>query len=769
MICSVFSVLFKTEPVRSETGIAQPAQLISGGEVFSRKGDFEQAILAWNKALSLLNPNTESGIYLDTVIHLADAYQSVGYHLKGLTTLRKALPIAEKNNDGRRSALFFSTLADIHLALGNENQAIEYTQKSLDEARSAKDPRTLATVLINAGNTLVVIDDYEGAMAAYSESLDIIEDTLKNGSDLKIKVLTNSVYASFFSQSYDDTIALANYALTEIEKTENTHDKAGSLITLSLVIQRIANSFPEPDKDLTRLTWAALNKARETAEGLNDLRMLSYACGYMGELYESEGRYSEALKLTRRAIFFAQQGDFSDILYLWQWQAGSHFKAQGKKDKAARAYQQAVSTLNPIRHELFSGYRRKQDTFNKKIRPVYLELAGLYLEQAEAIRSQETGKKKQAAYEEKLKAARDTMELLKTAELEDFFEDECVTALRAKSLTLDRTPPGAAIIYPIILSDKLALLLTLPDSINHISVPVDSMAIEDIVSRYRWQLQNRMNNRFLYGAEILYDWIIRPMEKILEQKAITTLIIAPDGALRKIPLSTLYDGNQYLVEKYAMAIIPAISLTDPEPFQNEDAEILLSGLSEGRQGFSPLPSVVPELRDIKEIMDGKVVLKDKEFTVENLTDEFKNREYTILHLATHGVFGGTPQASFLLNYETKLNMDDLEELISISRFRENPVELLTLSACQTALGNERAALGLAGVAVKAGVRSAVATLWYVDDEATSLAVREFYRQLKKPGMSKAKALQNAQKKLISQPRYWHPLYWAPFLLIGNWM
>ncbi|MCP4216559.1 MAG: CHAT domain-containing protein, partial [bacterium] len=112
---------------------------------------------------------------------------------------------------------------------------------------------------------------------------------------------------------------------------------------------------------------------------------------------------------------------------------------------------------------------------------------------------------------------------------------------------------------------------------------------------------------------------------------------------------------------------------------------------------------------------------------------------------------------------------DLEALVSDATACGNSIDLLTLSACQTALGNERAALGLAGVAVTAGVKSTLATLWYVDDEATPLAIREFYRQLKTPGTTKAKALQNTQKKLIANPRYWHPLYWAPFVLIGNSM
>ncbi len=141
----------------------------------------------------------------------------------------------------------------------------------------------------------------------------------------------------------------------------------------------------------------------------------------------------------------------------------------------------------------------------------------------------------------------------------------------------------------------------------------------------------------------------------------------------------------------------------------------------------------------------------------------------IVHMATHGVFGETPEETFLLTYDDRLTMDILEILIGLGKFRGKKVELLTLSACQTALGDERAAPGLGGAAVKAGVGSVLATLWYVNDESTSLAVREFYRQLKIPGISKAKALQNAQKKLIEKDRYWHPVYWAPFLLIGNWM
>jgi CHAT domain-containing protein len=140
-----------------------------------------------------------------------------------------------------------------------------------------------------------------------------------------------------------------------------------------------------------------------------------------------------------------------------------------------------------------------------------------------------------------------------------------------------------------------------------------------------------------------------------------------------------------------------------------------------------------------------------------------------VHIATHGKFERYPEDSFLLTFDDKLNMDQLNQLIGLYRFRDEPLELLTLSACETAAGDDRAALGLAGLAIKAGARSALATLWFINDEASSVLVAEFYRQLLDPTISKAVALQRAQMKLIQDPAYRHPTYWAPFLLLNNWL
>ena len=175
-----------------------------------------------------------------------------------------------------------------------------------------------------------------------------------------------------------------------------------------------------------------------------------------------------------------------------------------------------------------------------------------------------------------------------------------------------------------------------------------------------------------------------------------------------------------------------------------------------------------ELQTISKLYDSKV-FQDKEFTNSNIEMALKSAAYNIVHIASHGQFDSDPQKTFLLTYNDKLSMNQLEKIIGQSQFREKAVELLTLSACQTAVGDDRAALGLAGIAIKAGARSAVASLWAVSDEATSHLMIEFYRQLLVPANSKAKALQKAQQKLLTDDRFNHPAYWAPFILIGNWL
>jgi len=227
-----------------------------------------------------------------------------------------------------------------------------------------------------------------------------------------------------------------------------------------------------------------------------------------------------------------------------------------------------------------------------------------------------------------------------------------------------------------------------------------------------------------------------------------------------------------------VAVAPGLSLVDPKSIERGKVHLLLNGLTKavsltndtGKvQNFPALNFDAGELQSI-DASNRCDTLVDEGFTLAKLNHKLTDEQYSIIHIASHGQFDKDVKNTFVLTYDSKLTLNDLEALIRPSQYRGRPVELLVLSACQTAAGDDRAALGLAGVAVKAGARSALATLWFVNDQSTSTLITEVYNQLRQtPPVSKAKALQAAQTKLLSDRRYRHPCYWSPYLIIGNWL
>ncbi|MDM8536894.1 CHAT domain-containing protein [Desulfobacterales bacterium HSG17] len=732
---------------------------------FLEKGDFEKAAQYWEAAAGLLKDKKTLSLYTDIVIRLAHARQALGDYSGALSVLQKHLSHADEINNQRQKALFFNRLGNMWLSAGSIEQSIYYLLKAEDIAIEAKDSYALASIMNNIGNTLVRKGDNHDAEAAYSECLDVIKmaenaENINFLPDLKSSVLINLFrIKKQNSRQKDELIALKNKAAIAVNQLPDSHIKAANLVSLALAVR--VYSINE--------TMQLLEKAEQIADKLDDFRVRANASGYLGQIFELKSNLPKALALSRKAVFFAQQGNSPEILYYWQRQMGRIFNTLGKTKEAISAYKESVNTLTPVRTRLIS----QKNVFQSKIKPVYLELAGLLLKEAENI---ERG----IEQEKQLRQASQILDLLKTVELQEFFQDECVADRLNTTSVEEQITPGAAVIYPIPFPDSLVLLVIMKNQIRQIRVPVSSSQLEGIVKRFRRQLQYGLKEEFLKDAIQLYSWLISPVEKFLTSEKpnekpnekIDTLIIAPDGVLRLIPFSALHNGKNFLIESYALCVVPALTLTEFKPEFNQgekqDLQILLEGLSQARQGFSPLPNVKKELQGIMELMGGRVLL-DENYTIENFKKELKAEHYSIVHMATHGVFGSNAAETFLLTHDGKLTMDLIEQIFSQTREQGKTVDLLTLSACQTALGDERAAFGLAGIAVKAGVTSAIATLWSVEDEAASLIMGEFYKELKLAGMTKAKAMQNAQKQLISQNRYRHPAFWASFLLIGNWM
>jgi CHAT domain-containing protein len=266
----------------------------------------------------------------------------------------------------------------------------------------------------------------------------------------------------------------------------------------------------------------------------------------------------------------------------------------------------------------------------------------------------------------------------------------------------------------------------------------------------------------------LYEWLIAPVVADLRRDKVTTLIFVPDGPLRGIPPAALYDGKRFLIEEFSVSTTLGLTLTSPRPIARDSVRVLAGGLTVSRDGFSQMPGVAAELDEVARIYES-TELRDDKFRVDSVTDELSAGNYSVVHIATHGQFNRDFHKSFLLAYDGRITMDALEQMVGLRRFQNEPVELLMLSACETAAGDDQAALGLAGVALKAGARSAVATLWSVYDEATAQLVGTFYERLQDKNLSKAEALRQAQLGLLRDPRYAHPAVWSPFLLLGNWL
>jgi CHAT domain-containing protein len=272
----------------------------------------------------------------------------------------------------------------------------------------------------------------------------------------------------------------------------------------------------------------------------------------------------------------------------------------------------------------------------------------------------------------------------------------------------------------------------------------------------------------LQPLQQLYDWLIRPIEADLVANNIKTLVFVPDGALRNIPTAVLHDGKNYLVETYNLAIAPSLQLIDPQPLTQTNRELLLAGLTEARQGFTPLPGVKSELESIQTVFPAQILLNDF-FTELNFDTVVNTSPYQLIHLATHGQFSSRAEDTFILTWDDRININELNSLIRSDRQQIRPIELLVLSACQTASGDKQAALGLAGIAVRAGARSTIASLWDVSDESTTLLMSYFYQELANRNLSKAETLRRAQLKVLQSEKFSHPYFWSAFILVGNWL
>ena len=352
-----------------------------------------------------------------------------------------------------------------------------------------------------------------------------------------------------------------------------------------------------------------------------------------------------------------------------------------------------------------------------------------------------------------------------------------------------------ALIYIDIHSDRLELILIPPTGSPIIEVlpEVTEKKLFRVVKEFRQTTTDpleRQNTNYLASAQQLHQWMIAPLSTSLEELEVDSLMFSMAEGLRSLPVAALHDGNRFLVEEYNISLIPSFSLIENQYEPLADAQVLAMGASEFNDRiYPPLPAVPLEIATIVPTLWPGQSFLNKEFTVNKL--KRRNRlAFQVIHLATHAEFQkGSPNNSYIQFRKRRLKMSELAKL----DWGNPPVELLVLSACRTAIGDREAELGFAGLTIQAGVKSALASLWYVSDQGTLGLMTEFYHHLREASI-KAEALQKAQVAML-RGEVWieggelrnlrggillppeldpledrtlsHPYYWAGFTMIGS--
>jgi len=626
------------------------------------------------------------------------------------------------------------------------------------DSAAAPEPATAAGKALARGNELARAGEHEAALAAYQEA----ERTAQAEAEPRLASLARANAARAAIEAGHTTQASAELAAVseEISAFRDPATRAHLLIHLARSYRLLAERVPSADNARARAA-ELLTQAAEIAAEAKDERQRSYALGYLAELYEQEGRLPDAQSLGQRALRAGTLADAPDAVYRWQWLLGRLQQAQGETEAALASYRAAATTVSQLRRELALSPVDFRDVLGQDQNELYLELVDLLLR---ASAGEADASRRQALLVE----ARNTLELQKNDELRDYFRDECLAVFQD---TAPDSIPGALVIYPVPLPDRLEIIVGGAGGLQRFATPVDRETLRAEVRALRRELSDRTSLDYELHAETLYEWIVRPLEPMLASTAPETLVFVPSGMLRTIPMGALRDpdSDHFLVQDYPIAIIPSLTLTDPRPIERGGVKLLAAGLSESVSGYAALRNVDRELEAVEASFPSRSLVNDQ-FVADRFEREVQARPFGIVHIASHGEFADDPSESFLLTYDGKLSMDRLARAVATSQFRqEQPLELLTLSACETAAGNDRAALGLAGIAVRSGARSALATLWAVEDRAASDLMIEFYRQLQDPEVSRAKALQRAQLKLLTLPVFQHPGYWSPFVLINSWL
>ncbi len=829
---------------RSPHSVCKIEELYQIGNQDRELGQYSQAIEHYQQALKLIqqpdnqsleNPSQTARIFNN----LGATYLLLGQFIPALAAQQQALILRQRSHDSLGEAQTLSNLAAIYHNLGQYPQALEAHQQALSRFQALGDRKATADTLSNLGLTYDSLGQYPQALVLHRQVLEMrnqLGDLQGKGTALHNLGLTYR-HLKQYAKALD-------YYQQALAIRQQLNDRIGMGETLD----NIGDSYEKLGQYPPALT--ALQQANTIAQTLgrrdNEADILDTMATVYRRLNQPDQafiRYQQALVIQRE--IGSRASERRTLSHL-----GDFFKAQ-QPALAIVFYKQSVNVTEAIRKQLQLLSREQQESYTKTVATTYRSLADLLLAQGRILEAQQvlellkveeirlfTREAKTSqnpsqiafspaevsivnqhgsliAFGQKIYQCKQTQcpqlsqlndelqaltaqynqtiaslnPLLRKRRAEDdSFLDP--TKLLVKSKAIVESQPGTVLVYPLVLKDKIWLVLVAKGGIlKTVQIPVTETQLGETVLLFRQLLQSPLSSSKDVKAtgKVLYDWLIKPLATELDANQIQHLVFSLDRVTRYIPMSALFDGNQYVIEKYRISTILSADLTDMRdrsPLDTRSTSVLGLGVSNAVADFSALPNVPMELaaivkqlpQETQGIYPGQKFL-NQSFDFRTLRDHLLGHK--ILHIATHAQFvPGRPEDSFLLlGSGAKLTIPEIQTLQDL-----NDVQLVVLSACSTALGGpDQDGIEISGISsyfLNAGAKAVMASLWTVDDASTSQLMKTFYNQLATESSNhrtKSEALRQAQLSLLlkrssgepSNADFTHPYFWAPFVLIGN--
>ena len=747
----------------------QTAQILNEqGQQQLEQGDAEAALNTWKQAEAAYQKAKDENGVIGSKLNQSQALQALGRYSLAEQLLTQLRETIKNKPDSELKATVYRSFGEILRIVGDLKQSEKILGESLSIAQSLKADAAVVATQISLGNTAFAqvkraqaVNDPQTVEAETKKAINFYHSAIEQVTFAQIKLQAQLNLLNLLIETNQQSEAEKIWP----EIREAVSELSPNVLAIASRIN-LAHSLLKLNPRNQAIP-SLLTLAIEQAKTLPNRRLESYALGYLGQFYELNQQQQEGIKLTESALKLAQANQFFDIAYQWQWQLGRLYNQTGNRvganatasrASAIASYTAAVQTLKSLRTNLVGINSEGQFSFRDRVEPVYRQLVDLLLQPEPS----------QKISQENLQAAIAQIDALQVAEIENFLGCEL------PAVTIDRAiDKQAAIVYPIVLEKRLAVILQVagePLQYHETLVPQETVeqTLKDL--RSYLSLTQSKTPEVIQEAQKVYDWIVKPFEQILEQNNdIKTLVFVLDGNLRNIPMAVLYDSQreEYLVEKdYAIAVAPRLKLFGPKALEKK-LKLFVGGVGEPQvindRSFEKIEYLEAELEGISKIVATNKPLLNTAFTKTNIQHQIEQGDFSAIHIKTHGVFSSDPDNTFIVAYQDILKGEDLTNLVKT----DSNIELLVLSACYTAEGDNRAVLGLAGIAVRAGARSTLSTLWVAQDQYTTELMLRFYQELSTPGISRANALHIAQKALFE--RYQNPYIWATYVLIGNWL